>query len=571
MNRRRNVYGVKKLRRFSVIAGVLLRHGLGDVVEHLFSHGADRVKGSYSEEFLFRSGFPSPRRIRLVLEELGPSFVKLGQLMSTRADLFPPEYIEEFKKLQDRVPPIPFQDVRTVIERELGRPIEAAFAEFDPVPLAAASVGQVHTGRLFTGEKVAVKVIRPGIERKIREDIGLMYSLAERIEKSFEIGRILGAVNLVREFERVIFRELDMLIEAGSIEKFSANFQEVDEIYIPKVYWDHTTKSVLVMEHIDGIKMDDVEAMRAKGIDPREIAMIGLRSFSKQLMEFGFFHADPHPGNTIVMYDGRVSLVDFGITGYLDEETMRQIANLFLGYAEHDYDMVMEALAEAGLLKEETMDLVDFRTDLKDMSEAFYGRSLQNISVREVYDQVMQLVLKYHVKLPRNLLLLLKTFIQTEALGKILGSDASLLEVTRPYARELLKKGYDARKLLRNVGRDSRTVAGYAKAMPKLVNEILKQTARGKQRIELRHGGFEEMGAQLEKGVNRLTVGLVLAASIIGAALVLNSSQKVIEFTVNLFGLQTISLTSVFGLFGYIIATILGIWLVISILRSGRL
>ncbi|MCE5243624.1 MAG: AarF/ABC1/UbiB kinase family protein [Syntrophobacteraceae bacterium] len=571
MNRRRSVYGMKKLRRFGVITGVLLRHGFGDVVEHLFSHGAEKVKGAYSEEFLFRSGFPSPRRIRLVLEELGPSFVKLGQLMSTRADLFPPEYIDEFKKLQDRVPPIPFHDVRTVIERELGRPLEAAFAEFAPVSLAAASVGQVHTGRLFTGEKVAVKVIRPGIERKIREDIGLMYSLAERIEKSFEIGRILGAVNLVREFERIIFRELDMLIEAGSIEKFSTNFKEVDEIYIPKVYWDHTTKSVLVMEHIDGIKMDDVGAMRAKGIDPREIAMIGLRSFSKQLMEFGFFHADPHPGNTIVMYDGRVSLVDFGITGYLDDETMRQIANLFLGYAEHDYDMVMEALTEAGLLKEETMDLVDFRTDLKDMSESFYGRSLRNISVREVYDQVMQLVLKYHVRLPRNLLLLLKTFIQTEALGKILGSDASLLEVTRPYARELLKKGYDARKLLRNVGRDSRSVAGYAKAMPKLVNEILKQTARGKQRLELRHGGFEEMGSQLEKGVNRLTVGLVVAASIIGAALVLNSSQKVIEFTVNLFGLQTISLTSVFGLFGYIVATILGIWLVISILRSGRL
>ena len=282
-----------------------------------------------------------------------------------------------------------------------------------------------------------------------------MFTLAEKLEKAFEIGRIVGATNLVREFERIIFRELDMLIEAGSIEKFATNFKDDAEIHIPKVYWDYTTKSVLVMEHIDGIKMDDVEAIRARGIDPGEIAMIGLRSFSKQLMEYGFFHADPHPGNTIVMYDGRVSLVDFGITGYLDEEMMRQIANLFLGYAEHDYDMVMEALTEAGLLKEETMDLVDFRTDLKDMSESFYGRSLRNISVREVYDQVMQLVLKYHVRLPRNLLLLLKTFIQTEALGKILGSDAGIIEVTRPYAKKLLEKGYDARKLLKNMGRDS--------------------------------------------------------------------------------------------------------------------
>jgi ubiquinone biosynthesis protein len=324
------------------------------------------------------------------------------------------------------------------------------------------------------------------------------------------------------------------------------------------------------MEHIDGIKMDEVEAIRAHGIDPKEVAMIGLRSFSMQLMEFGFFHADPHPGNTIVLYDGRVSLVDFGITGYLDEEMMHQIANLFLGYAEHDYDMVMDALMEAGLISEEAMDLAAFRIDLKDMSEAFYGRSLQNISVRDVYDQVMHLVLKYYIKLPRNLLLLLKTFMQTEALGKILGSDASILEVTKPYAKRLLQRGIEARSL-KNIGRDVRTMGGYLKSTPKFVNDILKQAAKGKYRMELRHSGFEQLDAQLEKGVNRLTVGMIIAASIVAAAMILNSAQKVLEFNVDFFGLQTISLTAVFGLLGYIIATILGVWLIVSILRSGRL
>ena len=214
-----------------------------------------------------------------------------------------------------------------------------------------------------------------------------MYFLAGKAEKALEIGRVIGATNLVREFERNIMRELDMMIEAGSIEKFARNFEEVEEIYIPKVYWDYTTRSVLVMEHIEGMKMDQVEEIRAAGIDPKEVAMIGLRSFSRQLMLYGFFHADPHPGNTIVMYDGRVSLVDFGITGYLDEEMMRQIANLFLGYAEHDYDMVMDALMDAGLINEE-MDLKAFRNDLKDVSESFYGRSLQHISVKDVYDQI---------------------------------------------------------------------------------------------------------------------------------------------------------------------------------------
>ena len=224
-----------------------------------------------------------------------------------------------------------------------------------------------------------------------------------------------------------------------------------------------------------------------------------------------------------------------------------------------------------GLINEETMDLKAFRTDLKDMSESFYGRSLQNISVRDVYDQVMELVLKYHIRLPRNLLLLLKTFIQTEALGKILGSDASLLEVTKPYAKELLKRGYDAQSMFRNIGRDARVLANYGKTIPKYVNDLLRTAATGKQRLEVVHSGLEPLSGQLEKGVNRLTLGVIIAASIVAAALVLNSSEKVVEFTAPFLGLAKISLTVLFGLTGYVIATILGIWLIVSIIRSGKL
>ena len=376
------------------------------------------------------------------------------------------------------VPPVSFEEVKAVIERELKRPLSEIFAEFDEKSIAAASVGQVHIAKLYSGEKVAVKIIRPGIDRRIKDDLRLMYFLAGKAEKALEIGRVIGATNLVREFERNIIRELDMMIEAGSIEKFARNFEEVEEIYIPKVHWGYTTRSVLVMEHIEGIKMDHVDEIRAAGIDPNEVAMIGLRSFSRQLMLYGFFHADPHPGNTIVMYDGRVSLVDFGITGYLDEETMRQIANLFLGYAEHDYNMIMDALMDAGLINED-MDLKAFRVDLKDVSESFYGRSLRHISVRDVYDQMMDLVLKYHVRLPRNLLLLLKTFIQTEALGKILGSDASILEVTRPFAKKLLQRGLNTQSMLRNLDREGRKLSGYTRSIPKHLNDILRADRGG--------------------------------------------------------------------------------------------
>jgi ubiquinone biosynthesis protein len=550
---------------------VLAKHGLGGVFEGLFKKTEEEPEELKTKESFLKAGLLSPKRIRLILEELGPSFIKLGQLMSTRGDIFPPEYIQEFEKFQDRVPPVPFSDIQAAIREELNRPLAEIFAEFTPDPLGSASVAQVHLARLFSGEKVAVKIIRPGIAKQIREDIRLMYTLAHKIEKKVEIGGVLGIANIVEEFERTIFRELDMFIEAGSIERFSSNFKDVDELYIPKVYWDYITKSILVMEHIEGIKMDQVETIKAHGIDPKEIAMIGLRSFSRQLMEFGFFHADPHPGNTIVMYDGRVSLVDFGIIGYLDEEMMRQIANIFLGYAEHDYDLVVEGLRDAGLINEEKMDLKSFRVDLKDISEPFYGRSLQTISVKDVYDQVMQMVLKYHIRLPRNLLLLLKTLIQTEALGKILGSDASLLEVTKPYARKLLQRGYEARKVFRNIARDAQNVGNTMRAMPQFIHDLLKQATQGKLRMELRHSSSRQLDTQFEKGINRLIVGMIISASIIAGALILNSSLKVFEFTLNFFGLHKVSLTEFLGITGYIIATILGVWLIISILRSGKL
>ncbi len=558
------------MRRVGGIARVLVKHGFGDVLERITSRKERQAEAAEVKGAILKPGVLSPRRVRLVLEELGPSFVKLGQLMSTRADIFPPEYIEELRKLQDRVPPIPFTEIQEVIEGELKRPINEVFVEFDRESFAAASVAQAHLATLPVGKRVVVKVIRPAIEKKIREDIRLMYYLADKIEKTFDVGRILAPSNVVREFERNIFRELDMLIEAGSIEKFSRNFQDTEEIYIPKVYWDYTTKSILVMERIDGFKVDQVEEQKVHGIDPKEVALIGLRCFARQLMEFGFFHADPHPGNVIVMYDGRVSLVDFGITGYLDEEVMRQIANIFLGYAEHDYDLVMEAFLEAGII-DEGMDLASFRVDLKDVSEAFYGRSLQSISVKDVYDQIIQLALKYHIQLPRNLLLILKTFVQTEALGKIQESDANILEFTKPYAKKLLQRGYDAKKMFKNIGRDARYMSKYAKVMPKFAHDILKQVAKGKQRIEVWHEGFQQFDTKLEKGINRLTVGLIISASILAAALVLNSAQKVLVLSLEFIGLDQVPLTALLGIIGYVVATILGVWLIISIYGSGKL
>lgn len=552
----RSGYNHIPLKRTAAITSLLVKHGLGDLSQRLLRRG-------------YR--LPHPRRIRLALEELGPTFVKLGQMMSTRADVFPPEYIEEFKKLQDQIPPVPFQEIKALVEAELKHPLGHIFSQFISEPLAAASVAQVHLASLRESGKVAVKVVRPGIRKKIREDIRLMYYFAEKFERSFEAGRLLGAIELVREFERTIYKELDMHIEAGSIEKFRQNFKDSKELYIPQVRWDYVTKSVLVMEHIEGIKLDRVEEIRRHGIDPKEIAMIGLRAFSRQLMEFGFFHADPHPGNTLVMTDGRVALVDFGITGYLDRATMQRIASIFLGYAEHDYARVMDALSRAGLIDERTMASVDFKADLIDVSETFYGRSLSTISMKDIYDQVIQLVLKYHIRLPRNLLLLMKTFVQTESLGKILNSDANILEVTRPYARALMEKEGSVEKTLARLSNDAKDVGAHFKLMPKFVHDILRQMATHGQRLEVMHRGFHDLDAQIEKAVNRLTVGMVVCASVIGGSIALNSSEKIAEFTIGFLSKEPVSLTALLGVCGYGLATVLGAWLVLSILRSGRL
>jgi ubiquinone biosynthesis protein len=562
---------IKGLRRFGAISAILMKHGFGGMGDRLFKGRSGAASVEDFEDPHRQPHATRARRIRLVLEDLGPSFVKLGQLMSTRADMFPPEYIQEFKKLQDQVPPVKFEQIEKVIEDELKQSLERLFKEFNPEPMAAASVAQVHLARLHSGEEVAVKIIRPGIRDKIEQDIRLMYTLAHRLEKSLEIGRVIGAVNLVKEFERTIFKELDMFFEAGNIERFASNFKDSHEIHICKVYWEYTTRSVLAMEHIAGIKMDRVDEIRAQGIDPKEIALIGLRSFSRQLMEFGFFHADPHPGNTIVMYDGRVGLVDFGITGYLDEDLMHHIANVFLGYAEHDYDLIINAFWEADLIDDTLVNSKNFRTDLQDISEPFYGRSLNTISVKDVYDQMMALVLKYNIRLPRNLLLLFKTLIQTEALGKILGSDASILEVTRPYAHKLLQRGYDARKVFRNFGQDARMMGGYLRMMPKFLQDILRQVAKGKQRVEIMHSGFQQIDTKFEKGINRLTVGIVISASTIAASLILNSSQTVFNIPLPFLDVPPIPITSFLGITGYSIATVLGLWLIISILRSGKM
>ncbi|MBW2412272.1 MAG: AarF/ABC1/UbiB kinase family protein, partial [Deltaproteobacteria bacterium] len=283
----KRTHRVSNIKRLAVITRIMMKHGLGDILGRVFDRKESTAEVEDDRPVFDRTIYPSPQRIRRVFEELGPTFVKLGQLLSTRADMFPAGYLEEFRKLQNRVPPVPFEEIRMVIEKELRHPISEVYESIKEESLAAASIAQVHLAQLTEGDKVVLKVVRPGIDKKIREDIQLMYYLAQKLENAFEIGQIVGFTNLVREFEINIFRELDMYIEAGNTDRFYKNFKDSREIHVPRVYWEYTSKSVLVMEYIEGINLHQIDEIRAHGIDPQEIALIGLRSFYRQLMEFG--------------------------------------------------------------------------------------------------------------------------------------------------------------------------------------------------------------------------------------------------------------------------------------------
>jgi len=562
---------VKLLWRFVCILTVTVWYIIRDVAGRVSQFASKAIGAPKKNKDTAETEFSSPRIIRLCMERLGPSFIKLGQLLSTRDDILPSEFVNEFRKLQDQVNPIPLTVISSVVEKELGKPLTVLFDRFNSESIAAASVAQVHEAWLFSGERVAVKVIRPDILPIIRKDIRLMYYLAQKMENHSERCRMLGVVNLVKEFERTIFNELDMFVEAGNIERFRNNFKHTRELHICRVYPEFTSRSVLVMEYIDGIKVDQVEAIKAAGIDPGEIGLIGLRSFSRQLMEFGFFHADPHPGNTIVMADGRVSIIDFGLVSYVDDEMMKELANICLGFADHDYDLVMDALKEMGLLDNQEIRLKEFKADLKEVSEPFYGRSLPTISVREVYDKVMQLVLKHRVIMPRNLLLIFKTFVQNEAIGKKLGCTSSILEIARPYAERLLKQSFEPDQLFKRFNAGARKIAGHLQSMPASISGFLANAADNTLSMEIRHTASSTLHQSLEKGINRLIVGIIISASTIAAALILNSSQKLFDIDLGLSGFPEISLTDLLGVTGYVVATFLGLWLIISILRSGRL
>jgi len=547
------------VKRYRLIANVLLKYGFGYFLKELQLHSllpfSKRIMRSKLGEEI---GLPFPVRIRLALEELGVVSIKFGQFLSTRPDIVPPELAKELEKLQDNVKPFKFEFVEERIKEEFDIPVSELFKWIDKKPLAAASIGQVHKARLKNGKTVIVKVQRPKVEENIEIDLAILLDLAKLAKKHISKIGVFDPVGLVEEFSRSIRRELDYMREGRNAERFRKNFKAVDYVYIPKVFWDFTTKSILTMEFVKGIKVNNIDGINKKKLDRKKIAENGAKAIMKQVLVDGFFHADPHPGNIFVAKNETITFMDFGMTGFIDTKTRQRFADLFISVTRRDSDKTIECLFKIVKINEKT-NIEGFRGEISELIAEYYGVSLKQVKIGVLVNELMALARSYRAVIPSNLLLLTKAMVTIEGVGEKLNPDFNLAETAQPFAKQLLKKRLSPKRMV-NVWIDNIfELNELAVNLPQRFNRILQKLEGGPLQMDLQHRGLEEFTSELNKSSNRISISLIIAALIVGSSLVIISDKGPF-----IFGMSAI------GLVGFCFAALLGALLVVSMLRSGR-
>jgi len=547
----------RHLKRYRQIGEVLLRHGFGYLIQlsgiKAFMPPLRRLKAVKEEE---HHALSLGARIRLVLEQLGPTFIKFGQLMSTRPDLVPPDILKELEGLQDNVAPVNYKQIKEQVERSLGSPIDEMFSSFSTQPLAAASIGQVHRAALLDGTDVVVKVRRPGVEAVIATDLEIICRLANAIADRID-ERFIDIVELVDYFAKMIGRELDYTREGRNIDRFHKKFKENPDIVVPKVYWDYTTEQVLTMNYIDGIKLRDLSSLKKKEIDTARIADVAVKAFVQQVFEFGMFHGDPHPGNLLVTEAGALVFLDFGIIGRIDPQSMELLAKLMFAITKRDVEAILNVLTALGALTEPpTRELY---LDLSELIDDYYDRTLKELNFSYIAEDLLRFTRTHPIRMPVDLTLLIKALVTLEGIGSRLAPDFNVIEAMEPFAKAWAKRNYSAKRIAKK-GFD--TTKEWVKAAAKLPIELesaLNTINRGDLEIKFKHKGLERLINRLDIISNRLTAGLIVGSLIIGSSFVLTTDR----------GPRILNLPLI-GLLGFLLAGMIGIWLLISILRSGR-
>ncbi len=545
---------LKNIGRLEEIASVLLKHGFGHIVDRLGIGERLALRKRAGEE---AKRLSRAERVRKVLEELGPTFVKFGQVMSLRSDLLPDDVIVELRKLQDTVPPFSVKEVKSVIVEELGKSVEELYGSFDEEPLAAASIGQVHRATLKDGTDVAVKVERPGIEAVIKRDVEIMHTLSRLFEKYIPESRYYDPVGLVDEFEKTITRELDFVIEGRSGQRFSEDFSGDERVHVPAVIGDLTKRRVLTAEFSAGKKVSDF--FGEGGTKRHNLARRINDLYLTQIFEHGFFHADPHPGNIFVMDDGSICFHDFGIVGELDERMKENLADLFFAFVDKDIDGIVDAYLSMGAINED-IDRDAFKRDIGDFINAYYRLPMKDFSFAEVMRNLISIGKKYHIKVKRELLLLGKTLMGVESIVRSLDPDFNLVENIRPYATTLMLRGLMPAMSKKDIYKAVRTINRFSRDLPEDLTRLVKSLSEKGLELKLRHEKLEDLEAHIDKASNRLSFSLIIAAIIVGSSIIMQ-----IHIGPSYDGIPLIGFT------GYIIALMLGLWLLWSIFKSGEL
>ena len=515
------VRGPAHAERYRQIAGALARHGLGYLVGVF---GLERFlpfhRGLLGHPRRYEP-YTKPEHVRMALEDMGAAFVKLGQILSTRADLLPPEYQAELARLQDRVKPLPVGEVEGVVARELGGPMKSPFASFDPAPLASASIGQAHLATLTDGTEVVVKVRRPGVVEQVEEDLDILQSMAGAASRRWEVADRYDLVGLAQEFAVTLRAELDYIKEGRSAERFAANFAGDATVHIPRVFWETTTARVLTLERIQGLKINDTAALDAAGIDRRALAERAARIVLKMVFEDGFFHADPHPGNFFIEPEGRIGLIDFGMVGTLDGRTQEQLIGLLLAVTSQDPERLVDAFLDLGVARQRVNRAL-LSQDLGHLASRYYGRSLGELALGPLLGDSLAIVRRHHLHLPPNLALLLKTVAMSESLGVKLDPGFTLTRVLVPYAQRLLLERFSPTHWAPRLERASVDAARLGTELPGQLRRLLSEIERGGLEVGMRPEGFEPLVRRFERLGNRIVLGILAAAFVNGLAVLMS-------------------------------------------------
>lgn len=551
----------RNITRYRQILTILFKYGFDALIERLHlgqyldfgirmisRNRRDRVETSTREE-----------RIRMVFEELGPTFIKMGQTLSTRPDLIPVELMKELAKLQDDVPAFPFNQAKEIVEKELAKPLEDIFERFDETPLAAASIGQVHRARLNTGEEVIVKVQRPGIQAIIETDLEILLHLATLAEKYIEEMQIYRPTKIVEEFARTLEKEINYRIEALHMERFARLFLHNDSIYVPWVYREYTTERILTMEYVDGIKVSDIAALDEKGFNRKRIASRGADLILTQVFKHGFFHADPHPGNICVLPGDVICYLDFGMMGWVSREARNNFADMLYGYALGDESRITNAVLKTVEWRKEP-DRAALERDITSFVELHLYKPLKEIHLGDVFQHFIELLSRHQLQLPPDIFLMVKALTEVEGIGLLLDPDFDMTEKVTPFIKTYHMERLHPRKLLGDFIDSSSRVTQLLKSIPEDIHDIMAQVKQGKLRIGFEHRELDNLIFEMDRSSNRIAFSLIIASLIIGSSLIITTNVGPY-----LFGFP------MFGLIGYTIAGMLGFWLIISILRGGRL